>query len=363
MFYIKTALQSGQCGSEGIFIDRCKEWFHQNYQVQHVFLTPSCTAALEMAALITEINHGDEVIIPSWTHVSTANAFVLRGAKIVFADIDPETMTINTEDVKRKISDRTKAIVAVHYGGYAADVVLLRQLCDTKGIFLIEDAAHSIGAGIKGRLQGIVGHLGCLSFHETKNIQCGEGGALLVNDPRLAGTAEIVFEKGTDRSAFLRGEVSGYEWQRPGSSFAMSNITAAMLLAQLQETESVNEHRRILWYSYRKLLKKIRNFNSLFTLPPLPPAEEEFNAHIFFIKAVDANIARKLVVDLNSDGIQAQFHYRPLHSSPYGSQFEGLCQNTELKCKRLIRLPLHSGMNENQVRRIVSVVEKLVKQK
>lgn len=363
MFYIKTALQSGHCGSEGIFTDRCKDWFHLNYQVQHVFLTPSCTAALEMAALITDIKSGDEVIVPSWTHVSSANAFVLRGATIVFADIDPETMTISIEDVKRKISNRTRAVVAVHYGGFAADVVLLKQLCDKKGIFLIEDAAHSIGAGIKGRLQGTVGHLGCLSFHETKNIQCGEGGALLVNDPELAAIAEVVFEKGTNRSAFLRGEVSGYEWQRPGSSFAMSNITAAMLLAQLQETESVNEHRRLLWYFYRKSLKKIRNFNSLFTLPPLPAVEEEFNAHIFFIKAVDANIAQKLVHDLNSDGIQAQFHYQPLHLSPYGLHFEGHCPNTQVKGRKLIRLPLHSGMNLNQVSIIVSELEKLIKLK
>ena len=361
MFYIKTALQSGQCSSEGLFIDRCKEWFSQNYQVQHSFLTSSCTDALEMAALIAGIKPGDEVIIPSWTHVSTANAFALRGADIVFADINADTMTISIEDAERKISKKTKVIVAVHYGGYGAEVMRLRDICDERKILLIEDAAHSIGAGIHGRKQGTVGHLGCISFHETKNIQCGEGGLLLVNDDKLLQTAEIVIEKGTDRAAFLRGEVPRYQWQRTGSSFAMSNLTAAMLLAQLQETDSVNYRRGERWQHYRESFGKMDSFENYFSLPYIPQNFEEFNAHVFFIKGRSPEMTLRIHDMLNKAGISARFHYAPLHESPFGKKYSGDCPVTSVESKCLLRMPLFYGMNFNQIERISANLQKCLK--
>ena len=361
LFYLKTALQTGQCSSEGLFIDRCKEWFSQNYQTSHTFLTTSCTDALEMAALAAGIKPGDEVIIPSWTHVSTANAFALRGADIVFADINADTMTISIEDVEQKISKKTKAIVAVHYGGYGAEVMRLREICDKRNILLIEDAAHSIGAGIHGRKQGTVGHLGCISFHETKNIQCGEGGLLLVNDDKLLQTAEIVFEKGTDRAAFLRGEVPRYQWQRTGSSFAMSNLTAAMLLAQLQETDSVNYRRGELWQHYRESFENIKSFSEYFSLPPMPQNFEEFNAHVFFIKGRTPEISLQIHDLLNKAGISARFHYAPLHESPFGKKYSGNCPVTSIESKCLLRMPLFYGMNFNQIERISTILQKSLK--
>ncbi|MGD9493422.1 MAG: dTDP-4-amino-4,6-dideoxygalactose transaminase [Bacteroidales bacterium] len=361
LFYIKTALQSKQCSSEGIFIDRVKEWFAINYKTPSVFLTTSCTDALEMAALICKIQAGDEVIIPSWTHVSTANAFALRGARIVFTDVEAGKMTLDVNDVISKISDKTKAIAAVHYGGYGADIIHLKKICDSKNIFLIEDAAHSIGAGIDGHKQGTIGHLGCISFHESKNIHCGEGGILLVNDKNLIETAEIVFQKGTNRSMFLRGEVPFYEWIQAGSSFSMSNLTAAMLLAQLQETDNVNYRRLELWKSYYELLGNIDGFAKYFSLPPLPDKEDDFNAHIFFIKGNSENISAKIHRALNNAGIQAQFHFPPLHTSLFGKRFSGNCPVTASENIRLLRLPLFYGMNSNQIKKMAIILGKILK--
>jgi dTDP-4-amino-4,6-dideoxygalactose transaminase len=293
--------------------------------------------------------------------VSTANAFALRGADIVFADAIAETMTIDTEDAERKISEKTKAIVAVHYGGYGAEVMRLREICDKRNILLIEDAAHSIGAGIHGRMQGTVGHLGCISFHETKNIQCGEGGLLLVNDIRLFQPAELVFEKGTNRAAFLRGEVPGYQWQRPGSSFSMSNLTAAMLLAQLQETEGVNYRRGELWMHYWETFGSISSFENFFSLPPVPHNFDEFNAHIFFIKGRTPEISSRIHNLLNKAGISARFHYAPLHESPFGKQYSGDCPVTSIESKCLIRMPIFYGMNFNQIKKISSILQKGLK--
>ena len=361
MFYLKTALQSGQCSSEGLFIDRCREWFSQNYHAPRTFLTTSCADALEMAALIVGINLGDEVIIPSWAHVSTANPFALRGAKIVFADVDADTMTISIEDVRQKISRKTKAIVAMHYGGYGAEVIRLREICDKKNIILIEDAAHSIGAGIHSRKQGTVGHLGCLSFHETKNIQCGEGGLLIVNDNSLFQTAEIVFDNGTNRASFLRGEIPQYQWQRAGSSFSMSNLTAAILLAQLQETDSVNYRRGELWMHYHESFGNIDSFEKYFTLPPIPTDFEAFNSHIFFIKGRSPKVSLLIYDLLNKAKISARFHYAPLHESPFGKQYYGTCPITSIESKCLIRMPLFYGMNFNQIKKISAILQKSLK--
>lgn len=361
LFYIKSALRSGRSGGDGMFVERCSEWFTENYQVPAAFMTHSCTGALEMAALVAGIESGDEVIVPSFTHVSTANAFALRGATIVFADSIAETMTIDIVDVLAKITTKTKAIVVVHYGGYAADVVQLRQICDEKGILLIEDAAHSIGAKLNGKHHGTFGHMGCISFHETKNIQCGEGGVLLINESSLIPLAEMVYEKGTNRTAFLRGEATFYEWQCTGSSFAMSNISAAMLLAQLQETEDINYRRAHLWTQYHNLLSNVSGLENLFELPPVPVELIEFNAHVFFLRAKSAETATQLVAYLSNKKIAARFHYQPLHLSPFAKSFPHChCSVAESNCNKLVRLPLFAQLNSNQVKTVVEAIEQFV---
>jgi len=358
LFYLKTALRSGHYSSEGLFIDRCKEWFTSNYSVSSVMLTPSCSSALELATLILDIGPGDEVILPSFTHVSTANAVALRGAKPVFADIDPRTMMLNIVDVRDKFTPATKAVIAVHYGGYAAAVKELRKLCDKKKIFLIEDAAHSIGAKADHAFQGTIGHLGCLSFHETKNIHCGEGGALLINDPALNEAAEIIFEKGTNRAAFLRGEVPQYQWQRPGSSFAMSNITASVLLAQLQETDDVNYQRTELWKYYYECFAEIQHTEKYFRLPPLPAVMEDFNAHIFFLQTVSPSVAIIITESFFKKGYPMQYHFPPLHESPFGKKYGADCPATAHESRCLIRFPMYVGLNRNQIGQMALILEK-----
>ncbi len=360
LFYLKTALQSGHFSSEGLYIDRCKEWLGQKYSNSHLFLTTSCTHALEMASLLIDIKFGEEVIIPSWTHVSTANAFAMRGAKIVFADIDAETMTVDVKDVENKITKKTKAVVAVHYGGYYADVVQLKKICEQNNVYLIEDAAHSIGAGVDGFMQGCVGHLGCISFHSSKNIHCGEGGLLLVNDKKLQKSAEIVFDKGTDRYLFLQNKVSNYQWRSIGSSFSMSNITASVLLAQLQEVDNVNNRRRELWDYYFEKLSNINSFEKCFSLPVFPKNFDEFNAHIFFIKATDSDVLKEAKRILINNGIQVASHYFPLHESSFGSKYSGKCPITSNESKILIRLPMFYSITYNQINFIANIFEKAI---
>ncbi len=360
LFYLKTALRSGHYASEGLFTDRCKEWFKTSYNVPSVLLTPSCSSALELATLTLNIGPGDEVILPSFTHVSTANAVVLRGATPVFADIDPQIMTISVDDVKNKITPETKAVIAVHYGGYPARVSELRTLCDEKGIFLIEDAAHSIGARENNQFQGTIGHLGCISFHETKNIHCGEGGALLINDPALTETAEIIFEKGTNRAAFLRSEVSQYEWLRPGSSFAMSNISAAILLAQLQETNDVNYQRTELWKYYYQRFEEIQDKEEYFRMPLLPDNMEYFNAHIFYLQANSPGLAKQIEDAFLRSGIPVQFHFPPLHKSPFGKKYHSNCPVAAYESRCLLRFPMYIGLNKNQIDRIADLLGKTV---
>jgi len=361
LFYLKTALQSGHYSSEGLFIDRCKDWFKTNYAVSSVLLTPSCSSALELAAMMLNVGPGDEVILPSFTHISTANAFALRGATLIFAEIEPQTMTICVNDVRKKMSPRTKVIVAVHYGGYPAGVRELRKLCDENGVFLIEDAAHSIGARVDHAYQGTIGHMGCLSFHETKNIHCGEGGALLINDPAFIETAEIIFEKGTNRSAYLRGEVSEYEWLRPGSSFAMSNIAAAVLLAQLQETDNVNYQRTELWKYYYQCFSEIPDREKYFRMPPMPENIDHFNAHIFFLQANSPALAKQIADSCAKAEIPVQFHFPPLHESPYGKKYRGDCPLTTYESRCLIRFPMFVGLNKTHIDRIASILEKTIK--
>ncbi len=361
LLYIKSALRSGRHGSDGEYILRCKQWFESNLPTQAAFMTHTCSHALEMAALICDIKPNDEVIIPSFTHVSTANAFSLRGATSVFADVEPATMTMCIDDIAKKITARTRMIVVVHYGGYTTDLFRLKHLCDKHNLILVEDAAHGIGGFYQRQALGTIGHLGCISFHETKNIQCGEGGVLLLNDASLLPVAEEIYNKGTDRAAFLKGSKPYYQWTRLGSSFAMDNIRAAMLFSQLHELDLVTEKRRSLWMRYYKELSAISSARSGFSLPPYPEDPEGFNAHIFYVMGKDAVFTRKMWERLNGAGIQASFHYTALHESTFGSELSVCdCPVASERSKRLLRLPLFNNLNQRQIQHIAEVIKKSV---
>jgi len=343
--------------SVGEFVYKCADWFEKNYKCHKAFMTHSCTGALEMAALTIGIEPGDEVIVPSFTHISTANAFALRGAKIVFADVVASTMCIDPDDVSKKISHNTKAVVAMHYGGYAADIDRLSEICASNGIFLIEDAAHSIGGHKGEKFLGTFGDIGCISFHETKNIHCGEGGVFLLNNEKLRGKAEEVFEKGSNRAAFLRNEIQEYSWTGPGSSFGMNNISAAMLWSQLQELDQVNTKRRRIWEAYYSALNN-QDISQKIHLPPKP--DKGFNAHIFFIKCASAQVAGQLLKHLNNNGVAACRHFPPLHKSVFGKTFGPVdCKVAEEEYRKLIRLPLHLEIGKEDTEVIADLISKI----
>lgn len=353
--FLKQAIQSGCMSGDGDFVKKCEHWFNENYKCKHVFMTHSCTGALEMAALCIDIHPGDEVIVPSFTHISTANAFVLRGAKIVFADILPGTMCIDAADAESKISSNTKAIVAVHYGGYAADLDQLSGICKKHSLFLIEDAAHSIGAKLNDKYLGTIGDIGCLSFHETKNIHCGEGGALLLNNETLLEKAEQIYEKGSNRSAFLKKEVEEYTWTSEGSSFSMNNLSAAYLYSQFRELDITNSYRLEVWNWYYEELKVLIENKKIFQLPPLPGKETIFNAHIFFLKCQDSDTANAILAHLNERDISAHRHFPPLHKSPFGQHFGSInCPISESEYPKLIRLPMHTGIKKADIKFIAN---------
>lgn len=361
---IQKAMQSGSLSGDGFYVKQCNQWFKEVYNCKHPFMTHSCTAALEMAALILNIEADDEVIIPSFTHISTANAFALRGAKIVFADILPDTMCINPQDVVKKISKKTKAIVIVHYGGYASPIKKIKELCRANSLYLIEDAAHSIGVKKDTEYLGTLGDIGCISFHETKNIHCGEGGALLLNNNDLLDKTEQIYEKGSNRNAFLRNEVAKYEWTSLGSSFAMNNITAAFLYSQLESIETVNLKRKEIWISYYKKIQSIPNYNKFLSLPPMPNNIKEFNAHIFFIKAKSKEIAIELSQFLSKKEIQALKHFPPLHNSPFATKYKNAnCQIVEQEYEKLIRLPIYTKLDNNKLDFIVQSIRKFCEEK
>jgi len=352
--YLKEALESDSQSCDGESVQKCSGWFEENYGCHKAFMTHSCTGALEMAALTIGIESADEVIVPAFTHISTANAFALRGAKIVFADILADTMCIDPADVIKKITPETKAVVAMHYGGYAADMVLLGDICKKNGLYLIEDAAHSIGATHNDKHLGTFGDIGCISFHETKNIHCGEGGAFLINNPELLKKAEEVFEKGSNRAAFLRNEVSEYSWTGLGSSFGMNNLSAAMLWSQLQDLGVVSEKRVAIWNDYYAAFKSIEGI----ILPP--ESESGFNAHIFYIKA-QATQADGLLALLNEKGIAACRHFPPLNKSPFGEKFgKTHCTVAEAEYQKLIRLPMHIGIRKTDTEFIADIIARFL---
>ncbi|PXW20657.1 dTDP-4-amino-4,6-dideoxygalactose transaminase [Pantoea sp. JKS000250] len=354
--YMQSAMNSGKLCGDGGFTRRCQQWMEQRFGSKKVLLTPSCTASLEMAALLIDLQPGDEVIMPSYTFVSTANAFVLRGARIVFVDVRPDTMNIDETLIEAAITKKTRAIVPVHYAGVACEMDTIMALAAKHKLFVIEDAAQGVMSRYKGRALGTIGHIGCFSFHETKNYTAGgEGGATLINDASLVERAEIVREKGTNRSQFFRGQVDKYTWRDMGSSYLMADLQAAYLWAQLEAAERINQQRLRIWQRYYDALQPLAAQGRI-SLPVIPESCEH-NAHMFYIKLRDQDDRQALINWMKEAEILTVFHYIPLHSSPAGerfSQFVGDDRFTTLESERLLRLPLFYNLSDNNQSTVIS---------
>jgi dTDP-4-amino-4,6-dideoxygalactose transaminase len=345
--YIKQAAEALKLSGDGIFTRRCHQFFEERYGFLKCLLTTSCTDALEMAALLADIEPGDEVIIPSFTFVSSANAFVLRRAKILFADVEEKTGNLDINEIEKLINPRTRAIVPVHYAGVACDMDKINDIAKKHGLLVIEDAAQAIDSFYKGKPLGSLGQLAAFSFHETKNIISGEGGMLTINDPRFIARAEIIREKGTNRSQFFRGEVDKYGWVEAGSSFLPSEIIAAFLFAQLENLEQIQEKRKRLWQLYFEHLESLQDRISL----PFIPEYATNNAHMFYIRCSNLDERMSLIYYLKQHGITAVFHYQSLHRSPYyqGKHDGRSLPVTDQLSDTLLRLPLFFELTEEQV--------------
>lgn len=354
--YLHQALESERWCGNGVFTQRAQALFESRFGFRKVLLTPSCTDALEMAALLSAVGPGDEVIIPSYTFVSTANPFILRGAKVVFADSLPRHPNLDPDQLEALATSRTRAIVVMHYGGVACDMDWILGWAEQRGLLVIEDAAHCIDARFRDRPLGSLGHLGTFSFHETKNIACGEGGALAVNNENLAPRAEIIREKGTNRAAFFRGEVDKYGWVDVGSSFLPSEFAAAVLLAQLEEVDAIQARRVAIWERYAAGLSDLPRRGDVI-LPVLPPYASQ-NAHVFYLVTDTLETRSRLMAHLKERGIGAVFHYQSLHQSAfYRDQHDGRAlPNSDRFTDCLLRLPLYEGLAHEEVDRVVEAV-------
>lgn len=354
---MQAAVENLHLSGDGPFTKACQAWLEQRLGSRRALLTHSCTGALEMAALLIDVQPNDEVIMPSFTFVSTANAFVLRGARPVFVDIRPDTLNLDVAAIAEAMTSQTRAIVAVHYAGVASDMDAIEAISKPRSVAVVEDAAQALGSMYHGRPAGSLGNLAALSFHETKNVIAGEGGALLVNDERFAERAEILREKGTDRSKFLRGQVDKYTWIDLGSSFLPSELTAAFLQAQLQEAEAITRRRREVWEWYYGRFEELERTGVL--RRPFVPDGCEHNAHMFYVLVQDLAARSRLLGYLNQHGVNAVFHYVPLHSSIAGTRYGravGSMRHTNDITERLIRLPLWVGMDQDDVDRVVDLV-------
>ncbi|WP_027725059.1 dTDP-4-amino-4,6-dideoxygalactose transaminase [Tuberibacillus calidus] len=352
--YLRAAIETRKLCGDGMFTKKCQEWLELHTGCKKALLTPSCTHALEMAAVLIGIKPGDEVIMPSYTFSSTANAFLLRGAKIVFVDLRADTMNIDESLIEKAITERTKAIVVVHYAGVACEMDAIMGLADSYGLYVVEDAAQAVMSRYKGRPLGSIGHLGCYSFHETKNFTSGEGGALLINDEAFMGRAEIIREKGTNRKQFLLGQVDKYTWVDIGSSFLPSELNAAYLLAQLERAERITEKRLSIWNFYYEGLKDLEKKGKV--VLPTVPEDCSHNAHMFYLKVKDRDERDELIRFLKEKGITACFHYIPLHRSEAGrrwGRFAGEDRYTTRESERLVRLPLYFDLEPEDVEYIV----------
>ncbi len=358
---ITEAHNNGHLAGNGSFTKKCQNWLENSTGSTATFLTHSCTAALEMTAILADIRPGDEVIMPSYTFVSTANAFVLRGGIPVFIDIRVDTLNIDETKIEAAITSKTKAIVPVHYAGIACEMDTIMDIAQRHNLIVIEDAAQGIMSTYKGQALGSIGHMGCFSFHETKNITSGEGGALLINDSSLIERAEIIWEKGTNRSKFFRGQVDKYTWQDIGSSFLPGEITAAFLWAQMQEAENITRRRMGIWETYHTSLESLENNKKI--RRAIIPTHCSHNAHMYYILLPDNECRNKIMLGLNERGINCVFHYIPLHTSPAGRRF--IRNNSDLliteeMSERILRLPLWCGLEKKQkivVNEIISLLD------
>ena len=358
MDYIKVAIENEKICGDGQFTKKCNAWVEERTGTCKALLTTSCTHALEMAALLADIKPGDEVIMPSFTFVSTADAFVLRGATVVFVDIRPDTMNIDETKIEAAITDKTKAIVPVHYAGVACEMDTIMEIAKRHNLLVVEDAAQGVMSMYKGKALGAIGDYGCFSFHETKNYSMGEGGALLIQDPDKIEAAEIIREKGTDRSKYYRGQIDKYTWQNFGSSYLPSDMNAAYLWAQLELADEINDARLHVWNRYYEGLQELADAGKI-ELPTVPEGCVH-NAHMFYIKAKDLVERTALIDHLKANGILAVFHYIPLHSAPAGlkfGRFHGEDVYTTKESERLCRLPMYYRLQDEQVDYIISKVK------
>ena len=363
--YVIESMYSTKISGDGQFTQKCHTWFEKKLHCKKALLTTSCTHALEMSAILIDIQPGDEVIMPSYTFVSTANAFVLRGAKIVFIDIRPDTMNIDETLIEQAITSKTKAIVPVHYAGVACEMDVIMDIASKHDLFVIEDAAQGMMSTYKGKLLGTIGHMGTYSFHETKNYTSGgEGGLLIINDEQFSERAEVIREKGTNRSQFFRGMVDKYSWVDVGSSYLPSELNAAFLWGQLQEADKINTHRLEIWEKYKHAFQHLvtSSYIEIATIPE----ECSHNAHMFYIKVKNFDERTKLLNYLKENNILAVFHYIPLHSSIAGTQF-GTFSNkdnyTTKESERLIRLPIYFGLDNQSIEYIIDVVNNYFKER
>ncbi|SFU46325.1 dTDP-4-amino-4,6-dideoxygalactose transaminase [Nitrosospira multiformis] len=360
LWYVSQAHANGHLAGDGMFTKKCNAWLERRIGCQKALLTHSCTAALEMAAILAQIGPSDEVIMPSYTFVSTANAFALRGGVPVFVDIRSDTLNIDETLIEAAITPKTKAIVAVHYAGVGCEMDAILSIAERYGLLVIEDAAQGIMSTYKGRPLGSIGHLAALSFHETKNIISGEGGALLVNDTRFAEQAEIIREKGTNRSQFFRGQVDKYTWVDFGSSYLPSELIAAFLWAQIEEADAITQRRLDIWDVYHDNFEVLEKQNRV--RRPVVPSECTHNAHMYYLLLPDLEKRTAFIATLMQQKVGVVFHYVPLHSSPMGEKCgrkSGTLVQTQLLSERLVRLPLWLGLEEYQNEVIQQVIAEL----
>lgn len=358
MQYIKECVENQKICGDGVYTKKCNAWFEKRTRTAKCLLTTSCTHATEMAALLAGIKEGDEVIMPSYTFVSTADAFVLRGAKVVFVDIRPDTMNIDENLIEAAVTEKTKAIVPVHYAGVGCEMDKIMEIADKYHLLVIEDAAQGVMASYHGKALGSIGDMGCYSFHETKNYSMGEGGALLLRDETYIEDAEIIREKGTDRSKFFRGQVDKYTWVNYGSSYLPSDMNAAYLYAQLEMAEEINDARLTIWNRYYTALKPLEEAGIL-QLPVVPKGCVH-NAHMFYLKTKDLQQRSAFIQYMKEHDILTVFHYIPLHTSPAGKKFgrfHGEDVYTTKESERLVRLPLYYGLREEQQQYIIQTIQ------
>lgn len=354
MQYMQQAIEGGKLCGDGPFTKKCSEKMCQAFGAKHVLLTTSCTHALEMAAFLCGLKPGDEVIMPSYTFVSTADAFVLQGAKIVFVDVHPETMNIDETKIEAAITERTKVIVPVHYAGVACEMDTIMEIARRHGLKVVEDAAQGVNAWYKGRALGTIGDFGCYSFHETKNYTMGEGGALVFRDDNYVEPAEILREKGTNRSKFFRGQIDKYTWVDYGSSYLPSDLNAAYLYAQLEKMDEINEKRHQIFRYYHEHLKPLEEAGYL-ELPHVPE-DCAHNAHMYYVKAKNLETRTRLISYMKEKGVLCVFHYIPLHTSPAGRRFGSFCGEdvyTTKESERLMRLPMFYNLSMGDVEYVV----------